>query len=260
MRGGSSFPVLAPSPVWWHFILPGDSALGWLGTAHTHWPSSSARACPPGETLQWLRVCWGSWGCSGSRQLPCGKLSGWVSPHPGSHPAWLNNVIQTGARGPALGQAVRGSWHPSHNKRELNRCVLASTCSSLCFFVLPWVGRDHPFFAAFVEKALLHGWDWACLGRAGSLEGLALGEKFSSKFSVWLWAQGLQAAPLHAATLYSCMAGCQEDRTAGGTEPIFVPVQHVSLLLQFWCLFLHSSFLRTCPCPSSAAAQGLQRW
>lgn len=132
----------------------------------------------------------------------------------------------------------------------------ALPCASLCFLGLEGIIPS----LLHLWRRLLHGWDWACLGHAGSLEGLALGEKFSSKFSVWLWAQGLQAAPLHAATLYSCMAGCQEDRTAGGTEPIFVPVQHVSLLLQFWCLFLHPSFLRTCPCPSSAAAQGLQRW
>lgn len=248
--GRSSLPVLTRSPVRWHFILPGDSALERLGTAHTRWPSSSAGACHHQE-----RRCDGSeragvaGAVPGSRQLPCGNLSGWVSPHSGSHPAWLNNVIQTGAKRPAWGQAAMGSWHPSHNRREQNRCVLASTCPSLCFLVLSWTGRDHPFFAAFAGKALLRGWDWACLGRAGSLEGLALEEKFSSKLSVWLWAQGLQAAPLHTATLYTCMAGCQEDRTVGGTEPISVPVQHVSLLLQPWCLFLHPSFPKTCPSP-----------
>lgn len=180
---GSSLPVLARSPVRWHFILPGDSTLERLGTAHTH--PSSAGACHHQERRCDGSECAGVAGAvSGSRQLPCGKLSGWVSPHPGSHPAWLKNVTQTGARGPAWGQAARGSWHPSHNRREQKRCVLASTCPSLCFLGLSWAGKDHPFFAAFAGRALLHGWDWACLGHAGSLEGLALGKKFSSKLSV----------------------------------------------------------------------------
>lgn len=58
------------------------------------------------------------------------------------------------------------------------------------------------------------------------------GDQFSSEISVQLWAWGLQAAPLHAASLHTCVPGCREDRPDGGTEPISVPGQHLFLLLQ----------------------------
>lgn len=76
------------------------------------------------------------------------------------------------------------------------------------------------------------------------------GDQFSSKISAQLWAWGLQAAPLHAASLHTCVAGCREDRPNGGTKPIPVPGQHLSPLLQPQCLSLRAGFPKTSPSPS----------
>lgn len=44
----------------------------------------------------------------GRRQLPCGKPLGWVSPAPGSRPALLDSVTQTGTRGGCVGLGCAG--------------------------------------------------------------------------------------------------------------------------------------------------------
>lgn len=164
---GSSVPVLARSPVWWHFILPGDSALERLGTAHTHWLSSSSGACHHQERR-----------CDGSE---CAGLAGAVLAA-GSCPAgnsrlgflqpWLSSRLaqqcnSDWGKGVCMGPDCEGlmaSLAQQESRTDVSLHPNALPCASLCFLGLEGL-----------IPSLLHLWGRHCSmvgtwepGRAGT--------------------------------------------------------------------------------------------